>query len=758
MRASLLLVVLFFNSGLIAAELPLVPGQASSDLLGEYISFNRAFSADAVLEGLGEAEFQQLEQSVANFGIEQGPIWLRITVSNTSDVSSSWILSLNRTLLDQLKIVMESAGQYAVIMNLDNRLASYERFGTLAVPFGLQGAQSATLFILYEGPNSSVLPISIESPESMASGQLFKLILFFCSLAAVSTLVVYNTVLGLITRMRAFLFYGAAQIVLFSYFTHLSGITTIYMWPETPEIGNMLAPILAILTCLFTILFSKTFIKEEYLTRWVSIVFQAVIYVSLAYLALSALGLALSITIPLLSIIATGVTTATVIILPVCGIMASSNRRYRYLPMAIAWLWFSVSMSYTTLSLLNLVPVTPSFLEMYMVFAFIEAILLSVSLALTVRHIERERVSTQESLAISLTAELEESRRAEKLALERSMALDDLADRGRLLQAAGHDTRQALFALRQFAAGLGPDVDPERIQTARQSISQLVNHLDDVLATTLAGAHGGAMIDQVLALENVRVGDLLEPIRLIYQRMASQKGLRLITHAGEFSFVTDRVLMIRVLSNLVSNAIKYTDSGGVLVGCRRFGESIRLQVWDTGNGLSDEQIALLMEENPHAHRFEQFKEGLGSGFQISRVLAENLGAELKVSSALNKGSLFECVIPRTSALYSSCPSCYVLDDDPLMKEWIARTGIRIEESIPEQSDLPLFIDYDYQGSGNGLNLAKEMNGSFPNLVLTSFDHAADVRNAAAGVVSFIAYKPLEPATVWALVSRMKLGL
>ena len=66
---------------------------------------------------------------------------------------------------------------------------------------------------------------------------------------------------------------------------------------------------------------------------------------------------------------------------------------------------------------------------------------------------------------------------------ERSMALSDIADRGRLLQAAGHDTRQALFALKQFAAGLQKDAGPERIDTAQQSITQLAKHVDDVLAT-----------------------------------------------------------------------------------------------------------------------------------------------------------------------------------------------------------------------------------------------------------------------------------
>lgn len=752
-RVNLLIFLLQFSTCLSAAELQLLPGQSSPRILGEYVSFNRELPPDALFPELIAAEFQPLGQGVPNFGIGTGPIWLRITLVNSSSEQGSWVFSLNRALLHQLRVVLQTQTDIREIMTLEDRITSYRSFGTLAVPFDLGPERSANVFVLYEGANSSVLPISIETFESAQDARLFKLILFYGSLAGVLTLVVYNTVLALITRMRAFIYYGAAQLSLLAYFTHLSGITTVYLFPETPELGNTLAPLLAIVTCLFSLLFVRSFVDQAYLTAWVTRVFNIIIIICLCYLALSIFGLVLSTTIPLLPTIATAISTATIIMLPVSGLLACRKRRYRFLPMAVAWFWFSFSMSYTTLSILNLVPVTPSFMESYMAFAFVEAILLSVSLALTVRHIEHTRVTARESLAKSLASELQESRRAELLARERSMALDDLADRGRLLQAAGHDTRQTLFALRQFATGLNPQEPPARIHTARNAINQLVNHLDDVLATTLAGAHGGAMIDDILALEKVSVSDLFEPIRLIYQRMAAKKGLRLIITRTTASLVTDRVLMIRILSNLVGNAVKYTDAGGVLVGCRVRKSGLRLQVWDTGQGLTAEQLAILTRYDPHAHRFTHLEEGMGRGIQICRELASKLGIELTATSTPGRGSLFECVIGSSVTTARTPKVCYLLDEDPLMRRWLTEAGVGVIHPLPDSDTLPLFIDYDYQGSGNGLTIARELSSAFPNLILTSYDHGADVRNAAAGIVRYIAYKPLDSATTKTIFCR-----
>lgn len=759
MRVSpLLLWLILLLPSLVQAAPPLLltPDVPSQGAIGEFVAFNDQLPVDAGPEELVGSSFNDAAKQVPNFGLDRGPIWLHVELQNNSNRSGDWILSLNRALLDTLRVLIIGDESMTTLLTLEDRLASYRDYGTLAAPFSLAAGADVDLYILYEGSNSSIIPLTIETTESSARQQRWDLILFFVSLAGVATLIIYNTVIGLISRLSAFLYYGLAQVAMFSYFAHLSGITTIYLWPETPDLGTQVAPILSVLTALFNSLFVSSFIDERMLPRWLFKTFGFIIYASIIASVLMVLSALTGFEVAFLNTAAVLLPSVTVLLLPVAGTLASRERRLRYLPMTVAWYWLAISITYTSLTVTNLAPVVPEFLTLYVGFSFIEAILLSISLALEVRFINESRMTAQQELASSLSAQLEESQRNEQLMRERSMALSDIADRGRLLQAAGHDTRQALFALKQFAAGLKNDAGPERIDLAQRSITQLAKHVDDVLATTLVGAHGGAMVDQVIALEEIAISDLLEPIRLIYQRAAVKKNLKFRIVSRDVKVVTDRVLLIRILSNLVSNAIKYTAEGGVLIGVRVLQDKLCFQVWDTGRGLSDNEMNALFEANHSAKRYDDEQEGLGSGLQTCQLLAEKLQTSFTARSIPDKGSVFELEIPIRTLSQEFSKQCLVFDEDKLSRTWLEQAGWKILEDVPTSGDLPVFIDIDYLSPGGGIPKASAMRDNFPNIVMTSYDHAADIRNACAEASLYLLYKPLEPATLSELAFRISL--
>lgn len=757
-RLWLLAAGLMLLSMQIAAQpLRLIPGTAPDETLGLSASFNFDLPPDSEIQDLVSADFQPGTQVVPNFGLNQEPIWIKLEVVNPTDNEGQWILSLNRTLLDELRVLFYESGQLSELLTEAERIESYRNYGTLAANFSLSAGEAGAIYVLYQGSNSSILPLSIETEVSAASNQLWALIIFFVSLAGVATLVVYNTVLAIITRLPAFLMYGLAQTVMFAYFTHLSGLTTIYLWPETPEVGSRIAPVLAILTAMFNALFVKSFVDRALIPNWLNSSFTAIVYGSLAALALITLGALFGIESTPLNGFAVLVSLVTAILLPITGVMASRERRLRYFPMTAAWMWYALSVVYTSFTVSNWAPVIPQFTTLYVGFAFVEAILLSISLALEVRHIDRTRMTAQKDLAKSLSEKLEESRRKEDLMRERSLALSDIVDRGRLLQAAGHDTRQALFALKQFAAGLNENNDPDRTARAANSITQLAKHVDDVLATTLVGAHGGSMIDQVLALESINLVDLIEPIRLIYQRAAVKKnlGFRIVTRDAEI--VTDRVLLIRILSNLVGNAIKYTDRGGVLIGCRILSDRICIQIWDTGRGIDAAQLELLLDPKHSAVRYAETQEGLGSGLQTCLTLAQKIGVSLTARSVPGKGTVFDLEIPVLGKAEQSTIACWLVDNDALTPKWLEAANWSFDTILPEASHLPVLIDFDYGSPAGGLKLAKELKANFPNIVLTSYDHAADIRNACAEASQYLLYKPLQQATLQTLAVRLQMG-
>lgn len=127
-----------------------------------------------------------------------------------------------------------------------------------------------------------------------------------------------------------------------------------------------------------------------------------------------------------------------------------------------------------------------------------------------------------------------------------------------------------------------------------------------------------------------------------------ERGLALRVRPGEEDEVfADRALLGRIIRNLVHNAIRYTEAGGILVACRRRGEAMLVEVWDTGIGIPQDKLDMIWEE------FYQVGagggRGAGLGLAIVWRLAKLLGCSVEVRSRLDKGSMFRLAIPRSAA-------------------------------------------------------------------------------------------------------------
>jgi two-component system CheB/CheR fusion protein len=230
---------------------------------------------------------------------------------------------------------------------------------------------------------------------------------------------------------------------------------------------------------------------------------------------------------------------------------------------------------------------------------------------------------------------VEEELRGAKEAAERANAA-----KSRFLAAASHDLRQPLQALDLQRAMLARKVaDPEALRTVRElgfSIDAMRNTLDTLL--DLGQLEAGAIKAEI---RDFRLDELFQAISGEFQALAAAKGLALKAVRTSAAVRSDRRLLERVLQNLVSNAVKYTHAGRVLVGCRRRGERVRIEVWDTGIGIAQDRTEAIFEEfyqaaNPARER----RFGLGLGLSIARAAAELLGSRVDVRSIPDKGSVF----------------------------------------------------------------------------------------------------------------------
>jgi signal transduction histidine kinase/CheY-like chemotaxis protein len=270
---------------------------------------------------------------------------------------------------------------------------------------------------------------------------------------------------------------------------------------------------------------------------------------------------------------------------------------------------------------------------------------LSTLLARTYRQ-ALQRVLELKLRADHLLAQL----RIEKLAADGARQEAEVANRAKtqFFAAASHDLRQPLHAMGLFAEALRQKNHDVEVAHLVNSINESVDALEGLFSELLDITRidsGGIEVH----LQHFPLADLYRKLALHFEPAAFEKGLALRFRGAGHVVHADPLLVERILRNLVSNAIRYTTDGTVLVGCRRRGDRLWLQVWDTGPGITEDQQARVFEEFyqvPHGPRTEAHqRKGLGLGLAIVKRLAALMGASVGVRSQPGRGSVFSLELP-----------------------------------------------------------------------------------------------------------------
>lgn len=761
--------LLLLVTGLQASVVDLIPDEdPESTLQSAYVMIDHASSLtlDDVLQL--PHRFERNGAGFINPGTVSGVVWIRFDVRNASAFSGHWVVSLNRTLVDPGAIYMVSDEGARTLManSVDAYARSYAEFGTLAARFALAPAESASLYIRYRGGNWSGLIPSITTEATLQRSVTGDLLVIFALIGGVLTLVLYVSVSFVLLDRQVVALYALAQIAWLAFYLHFSGVTTVYLWPHDPAAGRLVAPLTFSVSVMAMLQFARRFLGTRARLPRVDtglrllIVLLVAGLVTLAWAEWSGL---VSRVPPLLAIYVVTL-LAWLTIVPL-ALFATFRWDRDYWPLAVSWsllLAFFLMMLGVWTGAVGWVPLQQ---HSYGAFIYAEAVFMAVGIALRVRRLRLDRMAADRRLSRSLADQLRATERAARLAQEREWALEDLAEKGRLILAAGHDTRQMISSLRHYALGLERTADPERAAQAGRALQQIATSLDDVLGTAIDASGGGGIGDRTLALEVVAPEQIMAPLRLIYGGMAAEKGIDLQLRAGALELVTDRVLVARILGNLLSNALKYTDAGRVLVTARRHAGGCRFQVIDTGHGLAPDALRSLLSDDAGQVRFESDADGHGAGMHIVKALATRIGASLHAVSEPGRGSRFELRIPPVLPLPASAqPFTIVILDTELqpterLDEAVGRLGLRLlRVTDPRQLDrLPasqarmVVVDEQFGGPLRGLSLARDVARQRPEttVVTMSFDRSIEARMRAVDVGSLLLYKPLTPSLLLA---------
>ena len=353
------------------------------------------------------------------------------------------------------------------------------------------------------------------------------------------------------------------------------------------------------------------------------------------------------------------------------------------------------------------------------------------------------------------------------------------------LAAASHDLRQPVHAIGMLVGALRSVKLPAEAAPLLQKIETAISTLDVLFGALLDISRLDAGVVEVEP-RSFDLQPLIDRICDDYAEEARAKGIVLRRVRGSAAVHTDPILMERILRNLVSNAVRYTPRGGVLVGCRRRGAGVRVEIWDTGIGIAPAYRERIFKEyfqvgNPERDR----EKGLGLGLAIVRRLVTLLDCPLSLRSAPGHGSCFSVTMPRARRSQVFTPArrppplmaaegrlIAVIDDEApirdamsaLLKGWgysviTAGSGEEIVGALadcPIQPDL-IISDYRLRENETGVEVVTRLHAEYNNAIpalLISGDTASErlVEARASGLL--LLHKPVANSKLRAAIVHL----
>jgi signal transduction histidine kinase len=370
------------------------------------------------------------------------------------------------------------------------------------------------------------------------------------------------------------------------------------------------------------------------------------------------------------------------------------------------------------------------------------------------RFYEISRSVAAGGLRVIVVHDITPLKRGER-ALRQAKELADAADRtkSRFLRAANHDLRQPLATLKILIYNCMTTEDDRHRQDLLHAMDISVGIMEDLLGALLniGQLDAGKIVPRITTFQ---VSRLLERLEVEFGHQAAEKGLSFGVVHSHVAISSDRALLERVISNFVANAIRYTEVGRVLLGCRRVGDSLRIEVWDTGPGIAADHRERIFEEFYQVHDIRRRgQKGLGLGLNIAKRLATLLGHAVDVRSWPGHGSMFAITVPLGDVWHSEIGepeisemiggefvgiNVLVVEDDDILrqavKELLERWGIAVhavhdleqaEALIRDHGFVPRLVVCDYRlrsgidGTDVVLGIRNLLGQAVPSIIVTA---------------------------------------
>lgn len=395
----------------------------------------------------------------------------------------------------------------------------------------------------------------------------------------------------------------------------------------------------------------------------------------------------------------------------------------------------------------------------------------------------RENEAVLEARVQDRTQQLADALTEQQLAREQADKAN--MSKSRFIAAASHDLLQPMHAARLFSTALEQSVQSDEDRKTLQQLDRALHGAESMLSALLdiARLEGGTIQPKRQAYP---LHDLLSDLELQFKSIAAQRGIQLHVHDAQFWIDTDPQWIRRIIQNFVSNALRYTAKGRVIVGVLRASERpqhIRIGVWDTGPGIAEEQrIKLFQEFERCGHTSPWGEQGLGLGLAIVQRMTGLLDYPVHVYSELGKGSCFMIEVPVVAApkviatpvqavpLKTKAYKILCLDNDETILEGMStlltKWGYQVFKATEPEQALELIqqeniqvwlVDQHLNDDKMGLDFILQNRQDKVPVALITADSDPELPQTLKELNIVLLRKPLKPASLRSWLSGLKIS-
>ena len=564
--------------------------QSATEYLDYLVDSERRLKVADLIEA--PSKLQPVTRAFPDFGLTKGRVWLRLAVHNPHNSAGSWRLDLKRQYSEEVKVYAIQSGQAPRLLMSHGQNHTYSERNIpnryLEVDFSIAGGETVLFFITHRSTSTTYLPIAVAKPDGVYTVHAKEARIDWLLNGALVAMILFALLLTPITGWRlstSFSLYVTAGLF---YIANADGYTFQLLWPNNPGLNDpmnlaamLLMPATGLLFARQLLVFRESSPAFDKLLLAVIFVFLVAAVLAFPFVRYDWFMVPAYSMIPLAKIVQVA-----------AGIVALRGKKVGAIPYFIGAMLIVSSIAYATIA--HLMPGhfdLDNTLDFGHFILFLDCLAFAVAMVLRLVAIQKER-----NLAIQSELRLSKEKVAlgeDLIRMQRDYHDARALSEQRLnqLSSVSHDIRQPLVSLR---TALG------RIRGQNEEVTEQMQAAFDYLENLAIDQMSNSHIDDNKEkssrshIERFPVNIVLDNVFEIFRDEARAKKLDFRYRPLKTIIETDPVALMRAVSNLVSNAVKHTPEGSILLAARIRNKKLRIEVCDTGPGMDQDQIGQMM--------------------------------------------------------------------------------------------------------------------------------------------------------------------